>query len=210
MDHLPTCKPLANAPRASDFLEFLAQYARAMRAVPPTEHLSSFLGCETDTCGLQANRIDHVAVYAGDYRNDQEFDEWLDALLSRGALTNVQVGPSYIAPREYGTQGYWVSAELEGNGLELFALKQAGRWRDFCPSKKFARMSHIALSAVRSADVLPLLTRLAQCPHISILSYSPDDDLNHTYGHLLNQDTDSVLEIVHAGNVRAAASSSAV
>ena len=205
MEFLPICKPLVDSTETGAFLRNLVQHVRAMRVVPASEHLSSFLGFEANAGDYQANRIDHVAVYAGDYRNDEEFETWLDNLLRDGALSNVQTGPSYIAPREYRTQGYWISAELEGAGLEIFTLKHGGDWEQFSPAKKSARMSHIALGMECSSQVLPLLTRLSQHPHISVLSYSPNDELNHTYGHLLNKDTNNVLEIVHASMISPAA-----
>lgn len=201
MDFFPFCEFVA-AYDVRRFLTELAVHVRRMRSISPADHLSSFLGCEADTCDQAADRIEHVAVYAGDYRRDEDFEAWLDCLLQEGTLSNPQVGPSYIAPREYGTQGYWISAELEGAGLEIFAIKRAGSWQAFPPLKKAARMSHVGLGVNSGSQVLPLLTRLAGCPHISLLSYSPDDELNHTYGHLLNRKTDRVLEIVHVDRSR--------
>lgn len=181
------------------FTGTLAAYTQGMRGLSPSRHLSSFLGYEADARSYGVQRIDHVALYAGDYRVDQEFEAWFERLLQQGVLSDVETGPSYIAPRHYGTQGYWISAALSGAAIELFAMKRAGNWQKFSPLKKAARMSHIALGIDDRAEVLPVLTRLAGSADVSILSYSPDDELSHCYGHVLNSRTDEVLEIVHTG-----------
>jgi hypothetical protein len=115
------------------------------------------------------------------------------------ALSNLRMGPSYIAPREYGTQGYWISADLAMAAVEIFAIKRSGTWQQFAPAKKAARMSHVALAVDHRSQVLQVITDLSRYPQIRVLSYSPEDELSHTYGHLLNENTNRVLEIVHVG-----------
>jgi len=180
------------------FVDWLTEYVAAMRAIQPSTHLTAFLGSDKGVGEYRTDRIDHVAAYAGDYRFDREFDAWFDRLQDSGCLSSVQTGPSYIAPREYGTQGYWISAQFAGAGIELFAIKRAGIWQDFSASKKASRMSHVALAVDICSHVRLLLNHFSQYPHIATLSYSSTDVLNHTYGHLLNTLTDSVLEFVHA------------
>ncbi|MFD0441588.1 hypothetical protein ACFQ10_01305 [Streptomyces indonesiensis] len=60
-------------------------------------------------------------------------------------------------------------------------------------------MSHFGLAVDAPDHVRPLLDYLATFDGVELLAFAPEDELGHTYGHLLRRDTDRVLELVHPG-----------
>jgi excinuclease ABC subunit A len=178
-------------------LDAIAEYARTARSIAPNRILESFFGYPVRAGDCHVQALDHVALYAGDYRSDCDFDAWLEYLTSRGSILGIESGPSYIAPREYGTQGYWISGTVDGAGIEIFSNKHAGPWTSFQVARRALRMSHFAFLSQGPPSVLELLEALSRQHHVGILAYSAHDQLGHTYGHLLNKRTDRVLEILH-------------
>jgi len=180
------------------YLDEILRHVQAAWRRHPDEILKEFFGFpiaarEHHICGLH-----HVALYIGDYRADAEVERCLEFLKHSRSISDLESGPSYISPREYGTQGYWISCSLEGIPVELFCNRNSGPWRGYDQQFKIRRMSHFALSVTQAWHLLPLLTYFAHYPNVSILSHSKLDVLGHTYGHLLNHETSCVIELTHS------------
>lgn len=181
------------------YLDDMHCYADTAWRQSPDTILEAFFGFPVSSREHHIAGIDHVAFYIGDYRTDTDVERWFEFLDRSCQISDLKVGPSYISPREYGTQGYWISCALGGMSIEMFSSKSAGYWKTQAPCYKVTRMSHFALAVPQVYHLHPLLTYFAHYGDVSILSYSHQDALGHTYGHLLNRKTDCVLELVHAG-----------
>jgi hypothetical protein len=180
------------------YLDEMRQYASAACTRHADEVLEEFFEFPVAAREHHIAGIHHVALYIGDYRTEAEVERWLEFLRHSHFVSDVECGPSYISPREYGTQGYWISCTLDGAPVEMFSSRNAGPWRGYDQHYKITRMSHFALSVPQALHLLPLLTYFAHYRGVLILSYSKEDVLGHTYGHLLNQNTDCVIELTHS------------
>ncbi|MEE4591030.1 hypothetical protein V2J94_03810 [Streptomyces sp. DSM 41524] len=176
----------------------LGWFKEAARTTPDTA-LTGFLGHPVDLRTLRITGLHHVAVYVGDYDREEDFDQWLALVEKSPDTEDVRSGPSHIAPREYGTPGHWINCRAHGQELELFTCRARGGWADRPAGQKNALMSHFGLAVDAPDHVRPLLDYLATFDGVELLTFAPEDELGHTYGHLLRRDTDRVLELVHPG-----------
>src|SRR3712207_2468387 len=94
--------------------------AHAWKTLDTYRFLVTFCGAVgADTWRHVRDAIDgvhHVAFYLGDYARDEQVFAWfahLEGLRSRKELLEVDMGPSYIAPKQYGTPGWWYSVTLD-------------------------------------------------------------------------------------------------
>nr|ADZ13544.1 YtkR3 [Streptomyces sp. TP-A2060] len=181
------------------YLERIVDHLEQARRSTPEQVLKEFLGAPADPATLQVDGVHHVAVYAGDYVTEDDFDNWLASIEAFGAVRDVRHGPSYIAPRLYGTPGHWINLTVDGYEYELFNCRARGEWATFSVRRKTALMSHHALSVNRPEQVLAMLDFLGARPGIEQLAYTPADEIGHTYGHLQSAETGLVLEVVYAG-----------
>jgi hypothetical protein len=180
------------------YLAKLAEYLDQATRLDPGEVLARFIGFPVDLRSFHIGELDHAGVYVGDYEREDQLEAWLDYLREVATVREVRWGPSYIAPRYHGTPGYWINCRLDSGDLEMFSCKHAGPWRDLDHPGKLARMSHFALSVDAAAHVKPVLDFFAHYPGIELLAFSATDELGHTYGHLVHQESNRVLELVHA------------
>jgi hypothetical protein len=171
--------------------------------VSPDGALLEFFGRPLDARSFDIVGLHHVGVYLGDYRHEEEIERWLELLSRAPDVERVRSGPSYIAPRFYGAPGYWIDCRLGGMNVELFSVKHVGAWAGCSQARKQARMSHAALLVDAAAHVEPLLHYFARRSGVTLLASSGDDELGHTYGHLLDAHTDRVLELVYSADARA-------
>ncbi|WP_433303895.1 hypothetical protein ACQP2F_13325 [Actinoplanes sp. CA-030573] len=163
----------------------------------------------TDWCGYAPDHVvekfagvNHVGIYMGDYDSDDEVFGWhafLDELRLSGRIATVEMGPSYISPRQYGTPGWWNSIVLsDGPTIEMFACRRFGPWADRPAGEKGRLMSHVAIDVHTPADVRYVLEVLDRdVDDLENIAYTEGDELGHTYGHLRNNASRSVLEIVY-------------
>ncbi|MFD9686352.1 hypothetical protein ACFXPX_40550 [Kitasatospora sp. NPDC059146] len=170
------------------------------------EHLRGWCGPGTDrlVTGLADGlaRVNHIGIYLGDYERDDAVLDWhahLVGLRAAGRIAEVETGPSYISPRQYGTQGWWNSVVLpDGRAIETFACKHYGSWRERSTEERRLLMSHLAVEVRAEADVRRTLDTLARdAAHLEVIAFTEADELGHTYGHLRNNADGTVLEIVH-------------
>ncbi|MFF1799200.1 hypothetical protein ACFVXQ_34175 [Kitasatospora sp. NPDC058263] len=197
-DHLPT-----GADREPALKEVL-DWADRAAATNTADALLAFFGQPLDPRTLRLTGLHHVAVYLGDYRTEEEYEAWLETVRSHPGLGRVSAGPSHIAPRVHGTPGHWINLTTErGTEVEFFTCRAYGAWADEPPERKRALMSHLGLSVDTPDHVRRVLDYLAGFDSVEVLAYAPEDELGHTYGHLLRTDTDRVLELVHSGRSQA-------
>ncbi|CAL9394320.1 hypothetical protein SUDANB6_01326 [Streptomyces sp. enrichment culture] len=166
------------------------------------KYLSAWCGYAPDHLVEKFTGVDHVGIYMGDYTSDEEVFDWhayLNGLRASGAVTSVEMGPSYISPRQYGTPGWWNSVSLsDGRVIEMFACRRFGPWADRRADEKGRLMSHVAIGVRTGADVRHLLDVLdREVGHLENIAYTEADEVGHTYGHLRNNDSGTVLEIVY-------------
>ena len=172
--------------------------------MPVESVLQSFLGRPLHPPTLHLGGLHHVAVYLGDYRQEQEVERWHESLQRCAAVAELETGPSYISPRYYGAPGWWASCRLGGLRVELFTVRHMGAWARLTPGDRTTRMSHFAVQVLGARHVQPLLEYLAREQGLRLLAFSPEDGLGHTYGHLLHEATGRVLELVHAQSAEGA------
>ena len=185
-------------PSAAAAGDQLGQLERALEAwtTPAEEVLSRFVGRSVSASSFHIRGIHHVAAYCGDYRSEAELFAWLDGLRQDARLSDLTWGPSYIAPRHYGTPGTWVSCRLAGRPVELFSCRHSGPWSDFPLHRRQALMSHVALAVDGAHHVEPVLRYLAHYPELDLLCFTAGDSLDHVYGHLVRTAPEAVLELV--------------
>lgn len=164
-------------------------YIRQWGGISPDDGLGRFVG------------VNHIGVYLGDYQSDAEVFAWhahLEQLRHANDLIDVEIGPSYISPRQYGTQGWWLSISLpQGGIIETFACKAFGSWQERSADERRTLMSHVALEVGAEGDVRYVLERFEeQAPNLEVIAYTEADEVGHTYGHLRNNATNAVVEIV--------------
>lgn len=186
-------------------LDRLLDHLVRARATPPARVLEEFLDAPADPATLGVDGVHHVAVYTGDYLTEDDFDDWLASVESHGAFRDVRTGPSWIAPRRYGTSGHWINLTADGDEYELFTCRARGEWADYGARRRAALMSHHGLSVRDPEQVGAVMDFLGARPGVEQIARTPADELGHTYGHLLNTRSELVLEIVHAGDTSAAA-----
>ncbi|NHZ94188.1 excinuclease ABC subunit UvrA [Massilia sp. CCM 8734] len=165
-----------------------------------TEFLGEAAGSE-QLSGL--DQVHHAAIYLGDYENDQDVFAWfafLDQLARAGLVRGVEHGPSYIAPKQYGTPGWWASLErADGFVIEMFCCRAFGPWLERTPVQRARLMSHAALAVSEREQVLPTLQALARSqPQVELIAFTEGDELGHCYGHLRNNHNNFVIELVHS------------
>ncbi len=181
--------------------------SNSWRNVEPTGYLSRWAGCEVSSLSDgRLLRVHHIGVYMGDYDAESDalaWNEYLLGLADQGRVAAVEIGPSYIAPRQYGTQGWLSSVTLcSGAVLETFTCKRYGRWKDLTIKQRQMLMSHAALQVQEVGDVRFVLDGVAgRSRSTEIIAFTESDEFGHTYGHLRNNTTGSVVEIVHQGPV---------
>jgi hypothetical protein len=173
----------------------LAALQRARRR-PAQAVLEDFLGTAADAETLGVTGLHHVAAYVGDYEQEAEFEQWCEYVRLSSRVNDVQHGPSYVAPRLYGTPGHWINFTSEGEEYELFSCRASGHWTTLTRQDKQTLMSHYALRVQVPEQVGALLNFLSSRPSIEQIAYTPADGIGHTYGHLRHDRR--VLEIVYA------------
>lgn len=166
------------------------------------DYLRRWSGAAPDGAADRVCGVNHIAVYIGDYQSEDEVLAWhayLRGLRDDGDIASVDIGPSYISPRQYGTQGWWLSVALpEGGTIETFACKDFGPWRERTVGERRALMSHAALEVRTEGDVRSVLEGFAaHAADLEIIAYTEADEVGHTYGHLRNNSTGTVVEIVY-------------
>jgi hypothetical protein len=143
--------------------------------------------------------LHHVAVYLGDYTREREVDAWHAFLTEKQAAEPMTIdrGPSYIAPKCYGTPGWWFSVSRPGGpAMEMFCNRFYGGWSRYTRVKRSRLMAHMAVSVQKERDLSVLLDEFAAMAHIEMIAFTPKDELGHTYGHLRNNNNHKVLELI--------------
>ncbi|KUN04775.1 hypothetical protein AQI95_17945 [Streptomyces yokosukanensis] len=146
--------------------------------------------------------VNHIGLYLGDYTRDEEVLDWnsyLRDLRSAERISSVEMGPSYISPRQYGTQGWWNSCRLpDGRTIETFMCKSYGPWLERPVDERRRLMSHVAIDVRSEPDVQRVLRALDDgVDALETIAFTEADELGHTYGHVRNNASKIVLEIVH-------------
>ncbi|MFE6129131.1 hypothetical protein ACFQ6Q_12795 [Streptomyces sp. NPDC056437] len=181
--------------------ELLAESA-AWNQVDCASYLRSWCGEAPEDVAARFAGVNHIGVYLGDYASDEEVFRWhtyLEGLKRAGELSGVEMGPSYISPRQYGTPGWWLSLSLpDGRVIETFTCRHFGPWLSKPVSERRRLMSHVALEVAAADDVRAVLDGLERdIEHLETIAYTEADEVGHTYGHLRNNTTRTVLEVVY-------------
>ncbi|WP_256080122.1 excinuclease ABC subunit UvrA [Massilia sp. YIM B04103] len=194
-------------PQARQFHQTWAailQLADSVRDSDSAALLTEFLGADArdEQLGSLA-RVHHAAIYLGDYEDDADVFAWfafLDQLAGEGVVRSVEHGPSHIAPKQYGTPGWWASLErADGFVIEMFCCRAFGPWLERTPAQRARLMSHAALAVNERAQVLPTLQALVRSqPQLELIAFTDGDELGHCYGHLRNNHNHFVIELVHS------------
>jgi hypothetical protein len=166
------------------------------------QYLQGWCGSAPDHVVDKFAGVNHVGIYMGDYEDDAEVFAWnayLNQLRASGQIATIEMGPSYISPRQYGTPGWWNQIVLaDGRGIEMFACRRFGSWAKRSADKRGRLMSHVAINVRTEADVRNVLEVLDRdVEHLEQIAFTEADEVGHTYGHVRNNDSETVLEIVY-------------
>ena len=152
--------------------------------------------------------LHHVALYLGDFDDDQQVINWFAFLKEQigtsHGLLSVDMGPSYIAPKQYGTPGWWYSLKFSDDFvIEMFCCRSFGNWPNKKASERVDLMSHIAVEITTEEGVKEAIENLCENAfYLENIAYIESDEMGHTYGHIRNNDSKRVLELVHQGPVK--------
>lgn len=172
------------------------------QSVDCADHIRGWCGSVPDQVVAGLAGVNHIGLYLGDYEHDDEVLDWhahLVELRKAGKIAEVETGPSYISPRQYGTQGWWNAIILpDGRGIETFSCKNYGPWPARSVDERRRLMSHVAVEVRAEADVRRTLDTLERgVENLEIIAFTEADELGHTYGHVRNNADRTVLEVVH-------------
>lgn len=176
----------------------ICEVADEWQHIDPAAHLEQWCGEVPDGVGAALMKVNHVGLYLGDYTTNEQVWEWADFVRAQRAAHDVEVGPSYISPKQYGTQGWWTSFSLPASGVETFTCLDFGTWRARGVEERYRLMSHVALQVHDLPDVRRVLDAFeSHVPNVEVIAFTEADELGHTYGHLRHNTTKVVVEIVH-------------
>ena len=80
--------------------------------------------------------VHHRAYYIGDYQEEKTVEALWNLLSKKQEVSNFTYGPSYIAPQYYETPGWWMSLTVANCHIELFVIREHGKWIEFDKKKK--------------------------------------------------------------------------
>jgi len=162
--------------------------------------LNEFLEVEVNPKDYPIVALHHVGLYIGDYRDEEEVDLLEEKFLAaqhRGELKLLGRGPSYLAPRYYGTPGWWFSVIGPGDKqFELFTCRRYGKWAEYPVRIRASLMSHYALAVESFTGVKSMLDNFEQIHDLKTLVYTTHSEHGETYGHVMNPRNNQVLEII--------------
>ncbi|MEW2523738.1 hypothetical protein [Streptomyces sp. NPDC047071] len=166
------------------------------------EYIRGWCGTAPDHIVDHVAGVNHVGIYMGDYERDEEILTWnayLRDLQKSAHIATVEMGPSYISPRQYGTPGWWNALVLpDGRAIETFACMEFGPWADRAVDERRRLMSHVAIDTRTEDGVRFVLDALERdVDSLEVIAFTEADELGHTYGHVRNNADMSVLEIVY-------------
>lgn len=175
--------------------------SRSWRDLDCAEYLREWCGDAPADVVDKLAGVNHVGIYLGDYERDEEVLAWnryLTDLQAEGRITTVELGPSYISPRQYGTPGWWNSVVLpDGSAIEMFACRKFGPWLERPVDERRRLMSHVAIQVRAENHVRYVLDTLEKrVESLETIAFTEEDDLGHTYGHLRNNSSSTVVEVV--------------
>lgn len=202
--------PFPGRGRFGETWALLLQMAESLRRIDPADFLDDFCGDETESWREVHEAlagVHHVAFYLGDYEDDRQVFDWVDflrVLVADEEIRSVDMGPSYIAPKQYGTPGWWFSVTLpDGFVIEMFTCRTFGGWIERPPQERADLMSHLALAVESEPAVLAVMDHLVRSSEsLESIALVERDEVGHTYCHIRNNRKNRVVEIVYDGDGR--------
>ncbi|MFF2910167.1 hypothetical protein [Paenibacillus sp. NPDC057934] len=164
--------------------------------------LNEYFEGEYDKQIFDSTSLGHIALYLGDYHTEEFNDQLRDYLESivHYELSGFDYGPSYIAPKQYGTPGWWYSLRLleDNQELELFTCRSIGEWNKYSEEVKKSLMSHYAVAIDTLEQFDSIVEYMLTQQSIEMIMMTRGDRLGHTYAHFHNLNNNLVLEIIHS------------
>lgn len=163
--------------------------------------LYEYLNAREDTDSNEIRDIHHIAIYIGDYYEDNIIFSLADFFKNKeeqNKIQSINFGPSYISPKYYGTPGWWFSIHTQdGSVIELFSCLAFGNWVIRSKKERSDLMSHFAVEVNTENRVKKLLDHYSQRENIKLITYVEKNELGHTYGHLFNELNNKVIELIY-------------
>lgn len=144
--------------------------------------------------------VHHRAYYIGDYQEEKTVEALWNLLSKKQEVSNFTYGPSYIAPQYYETPGWWMSLTVANCHIELFVIREHGKWIEFDKKKKQTLMSHCAIELYDRNSFYSCLQNARRVKEIQILMLHEDKKEGYTYTHLLDTKTNKVIEMIFSNN----------
>ncbi len=197
---------LCPADRFDELWAANVELSASWRDLDVAGYLQRWCGGGAAHCAGRFVGLHHIGIYLGDYEDERHALAWNDFLAARvadGSAACVEVDPSYIAPKQYGTQGWLSSVTMpDGAVFETFTCKRYGPWAERSVEQRRTLMSHAALEVDDVDDVRYVIDRLAaHADALEVIAFTEADEFGHTYGHLRDNRTSGVIEVVHQGPI---------
>lgn len=141
--------------------------------------------------------IHHRAYYIGAYREEETVEGFCNFLSKKTEVSNLAYGPSYIAPQYYETPGWWISLNVEDCHVELFIVREYGKWLGFDEKTKQTLMSHCAIELCDRQTFYSCVRKARKVKGIQILMLHKEREMGYTYTHLLDTRNNKVLEVIY-------------
>ena len=104
------------------------------------DELEEFSSIQAILLEKDIQRIHHRAYYIAAYQKEETVECLCNFLSKKPEVSNLTYGPSYITPQYYETPGWWISLNVEDCLVELFVVREYGKWLEFDEKTKQSLM----------------------------------------------------------------------
>ncbi|WP_051685096.1 AMP-binding protein [Clostridium sp. KNHs205] len=161
------------------------------------DELESFPSIQAIFLEKYIRGIHHRAYYIGTYQEEETVEGLCNFLSGRTEVSNLAYGPSYIAPKYYEAPGWWISLNIEECHIELFIVREFGKWLGFDEKKKQSLMSHCAIELRDRQTFYSCVRKAGKVKGMQMLMFHKERDVGYTYTHLLDTRSNKVIEVIY-------------
>ena len=146
--------------------------------------------------------IHHRAYYIGTYQKEETVEALCRFVSNRKGVSNFEYGPSYIAPQYYEAPGWWLSLNMEESHIELFIVREYGKWLGITEKKRQSLMSHCAIELRDRQTFYSCVRKARKVKGMQMLMLHKERDAGYIYAHLLDTRSNKVIEFIYTYSQR--------
>lgn len=161
------------------------------------DELEEFSSIQAILLEKDIQKIHHRAYYIAAYQKEETVECLCDFLSKKSEISNLTYGPSYITPQYYETPGWWISLNIEDCLVELFVVREYGKWLEFDEKTKQSLMSHCAIELCDRQTFYSCVRKARKVKGIKILMIHKERESGYTYAHFLDTISNRVLEVIY-------------